>query len=71
MAIGRLLVEVPPGVTVGLTARSGIGDVSYGNGDQSYFMNGTGPINDKQSSGRILELDAQAGIGEVQLVRAS
>lgn len=65
VAIGRLLVEVPPGVRVSVAARSGIGDVVYGPGGDAAFAGGS------SSSGQVLVLNAQVGIGEVQLVRAA
>jgi hypothetical protein len=70
VGIGRLLVEVPPGVTVSLDAHSGIGGVSYGGGSQSTFLGGStsGKPNGTQPT---LVLDAQAGLGEVELVRGA
>lgn len=63
VAIGRLLVEVPPGVRVSVSARSGIGDVVYGPGGGASFSGGT------SKPGQVLVLNAQVGIGEVHLVR--
>jgi len=73
VGIGRLLVEVPPGVSVSLSAHSGMGNVVYGPGGQSVFV---GPVG---STGTLfgvatrpqLILDADVGIGQVQLVRAA
>ena len=65
VAIGRLLVEVPPGVRVSVSAKSGIGDVVYGSGGDAAFSGGS------STSGQVLVLNAQVGIGEVQLVRGS
>jgi phage shock protein PspC (stress-responsive transcriptional regulator) len=65
VAIGRLVVEVPPGVRVSVSARSGIGNVVYGPGGDASFAGGS------PSSRQVLVLNAQVGIGEVQLVRSS
>lgn len=68
VGIGRLLVEIPPNVTVSLTAHSGIGNVSYGSSGESAFASGPGiPLPAGRSP--VLVLDAQAGIGQVELVR--
>jgi phage shock protein PspC (stress-responsive transcriptional regulator) len=76
VGIGRLLVEVPPGLEVSITAHSGIGNVVYNNlgpgpfsGTVSVSPHGK-TITTSDSSG-LLVLDAQAGIGQVDLVRAA
>jgi phage shock protein PspC (stress-responsive transcriptional regulator) len=73
VGIGHLLVEVPPGLQVSVTAHSGIGVVNYGN-DQTAtgFSNSTnGRALTAQNNSPRLVLTAEAGIGEVQLVRGS
>jgi phage shock protein PspC (stress-responsive transcriptional regulator) len=71
VGIGRLLVEVPPGVTVSLIAHCGIGNVSYGPGGQSAFLDGGGVSAVSGSRAALLVLNAQAGIGQVELVRSA
>jgi phage shock protein PspC (stress-responsive transcriptional regulator) len=71
VAVGRLLVEVPPGVIVDVTAHSGVGTVVYENGTvqaftQSALSRGTASHRTAQ-----LVLDAEVGVGQVQLLRAS
>jgi hypothetical protein len=73
VGIGRLRVVVPPGVTVSLSAHSGIGDVIYGSGGQTAFLGASGtPVG---AFGETLHpqllLDADVGIGQVQLIRAA
>lgn len=65
VAIGKLLVEVPPGVRVSVSAKSGIGDVVYGPGGDASFSEGS------SKSGQVLVLSAQVGIGQVELVRGA
>jgi len=73
VGVGRLLVEVPPGVSVSLSARSGLGNVAYGPGGQSAFVNpgGTPSAFVARAAHQQLILDADVGIGQVQLVRAA
>ena len=73
VGIGRLLVEVPPGVSVSLSAHSGMGNVVYGPGGQSAFVGpaGTTATVFGPAARPQLILDADVGIGQVQLVRAA
>jgi hypothetical protein len=71
VGIGRLLVEVPPGTSVSVVAHSGLGDVQVFGQDNSGFSTvqameagGTGP-----GARRHLDLRADAGVGQVQVVR--
>jgi phage shock protein PspC (stress-responsive transcriptional regulator) len=72
VGIGHLLVEVPPGVDVSVNAHSGIGNVTYadgqGNTDAASF--GTGS-NSKAGNPSVshLNLTANTGVGVVQLAR--
>jgi hypothetical protein len=65
VAVGRLLVEVPPGTVVSVTARSGIGRVDYGPGGAATFNLSAAATRPQ------LVLVAQVGIGQVELVRGS
>jgi predicted membrane protein len=72
VGVGHMLVEVPPGVDVGVNAHSGIGAVVYGDGqgDADVGSLGTGsPGNSGSASGPHLNLTATAGVGVVQLAR--
>ena len=71
VGIGHLLVEVPPGVTVSLTAHSGIGNVTYGYGGQSALLGSSGAGNQPTAGTPLLVLNAQAGIGQVELIRST
>ncbi len=69
VGIGRVLVEIPPGPTVEVRAHSGVGAVvlfGQGNGglgtQHSATSTGTGST--------VIVLDAEAGVGQVQVVRA-
>ncbi len=71
VGVGRLIVEVPPGPTVSVVAHSGLGDVEvFGLHDgglstvQSMQSVGAGT----QSRAHVV-LDADAGVGQVQVVR--
>lgn len=66
VAVGELVVDVPRGVVVDVNAHSGIGTVSYGDAGPAAFavpMTTFGPARPQ------LVVDAQAGIGRVELVR--
>jgi hypothetical protein len=71
VGIGHLIVEVPPGPTVSVVAHSGLGDV------QVFGQNngGLSTVQTVQSDGAgsgtrsHLVLDADAGVGQVQVVR--
>jgi phage shock protein PspC (stress-responsive transcriptional regulator) len=68
VAVGRLVVEVPPGVVVDVTAHAGVGDVSSSPGDLQSFASLTQvPSPDAK---RVLVLVAEVGVGRVDLVRA-
>jgi phage shock protein PspC (stress-responsive transcriptional regulator) len=71
VGVGRLIVEVPPGPTVTVVAHSGLGDVEV-------FGQSNGGLSTVQSvqsgatgSRTRLVLDADAGVGQVQVVRTS
>ena len=72
VGIGHLLVEVPPGVDVNVNAHSGIGNVTYedgqGNTDAASFGNGSNS-NAGNPSVAHLNLTATTGVGQVQLAR--
>jgi phage shock protein PspC (stress-responsive transcriptional regulator) len=72
VGIGHLLVEVPPGVVVSVNAHSGIGNVTYadgqGNSDAASFGSGSA-ANAGNPSEPHLNLTATTGIGVVQLAR--
>ena len=67
VAIGLLVIEVPNDIQVSLSARSGIGDVNYGNGGISAFDQHA----NSSASHQLLILDAEAGIGQVDLIRGT
>jgi hypothetical protein len=71
VAVGRLLVEVPPGVVVDLTAHSGIGTVVYENGTVQAFTQSALSRGTASHPAAQLVLDAEVGVGQVQLLRAS
>lgn len=73
VGIGRLLVEVPPGPTVSVVAHSGLGDVQvFGQSNsglstvQTMEAGGSGP-----GAREHLVLTADAGVGQVQVVRVA
>jgi len=73
VGVGRVIVEVPPGPTVSVVAHSGLGDVEvFGQHDgglstvQSIQSDGAG----SQSQAHVV-LDADAGVGQVQVVRTA
>ncbi len=73
VGIGRLTVEVPPGVTVSVVAHSGLGEVQvFGQNDgglstaQTIQAGGTG-----QGARRHIVLDADTGVGQVQVLRTA
>lgn len=63
VGIGQLTVEVPPGVVVDVSARSGVGNVQA-TPDMASLAAGS-------SARAQLVLTAEAGIGQVRLVRAA
>ncbi|HTZ08278.1 MAG TPA: PspC domain-containing protein [Acidimicrobiales bacterium] len=73
VGIGHLLVEVPPGPTVDVTAHSGLGDVQLFGQDAG----GLGTRRSLQVAGSSarggtahIRLDAETGVGQVQVVRS-
>jgi len=73
VGIGRLTVEVPPGPTVSVVAHSGLGDVQVFGQDnaglstvQTVRSTGAGP-----ESRRHVVIDADAGVGQVQVIRTT
>ncbi|HEY1988116.1 MAG TPA: PspC domain-containing protein [Acidimicrobiales bacterium] len=74
VGIGHLLVEVPPGVVVSVNAHSGIGNVTYadgqGNSDAASFGSGSAANAANPAEPR-LNLTATTGIGVVQLARGA
>jgi len=71
VGIGQLVVEVPAGPAVSVSARSGMGNVSVF-GDDNGGVGATRSV-DEQATGTTpgarIVLDAQAGIGQVRVVR--
>jgi phage shock protein PspC (stress-responsive transcriptional regulator) len=68
VAVGVVTVEVPPGVVVDVSAHSGFGNVVASPGDLQSFSAPTGT----NAAGRPqLVLVAEAGVGQVRLLRAS
>jgi hypothetical protein len=73
VGIGRLVVEVPPGVVVSLSAHSGVGDVVYRPSGQTAVVTPAGTsvgVSGRATAPQLI-LDADVGIGQVQLVRAA
>jgi hypothetical protein len=70
VAVGQLVVEVPSNVVVDVTAHSGIGNVVYENqnGSQQFFER---PTTGAHGAAPVLVLVADAGVGQVQLYRAT
>jgi phage shock protein PspC (stress-responsive transcriptional regulator) len=73
VGIGRLTVDVPPGPTVSVVAHSGLGDVQvFGQGN-----GGLSTVQTVQSGGagsqsrRHVVIDADVGVGQVQVVRTA
>jgi hypothetical protein len=71
VGIGQLTVEVPPGPTVSVVAHSGLGDVQvFGQGNsglstvQTLESKGAG-----SASNRHIVIDADVGVGHVQVIR--
>jgi phage shock protein PspC (stress-responsive transcriptional regulator) len=66
VAVGQLVVDVPRGVVVDVDAHSGIGNVDYGSSGPGAFavpLTAFGPARPQ------LVIDAQVGIGQIQLQR--
>jgi len=64
VAVGRLVVEVPPGVVVNLSALSGSNAINYSYGSQQFAS--LIPTSTRHPK---LDLNAKVGIGNVELVR--
>jgi phage shock protein PspC (stress-responsive transcriptional regulator) len=67
VAVGVVTVEVPPGVVVDVSAHSGLGNVVASPGDLQSFSAPTGAT----AAAPQLVLVAEAGVGQVRLLRAS
>lgn len=71
VAVGRLLVEVPPGVVVDVTAHAGVGTVTSSPGDLQSFGSPALAAAGRTRGQRLLVLVAEVGVGRVDLVRAA
>jgi predicted membrane protein len=78
VGIGNLVVELPPGTTVSVSAHSGMGMVQVFGQDEDGFSTGrvtrvAGPSGATATGNSAntprLVLDAQTGVGKVQVVR--
>ena len=69
VGVGHLIVEVPPGPTVSVVAHSGLGEVDVFGRSSS----GLSTVQTMQSGGSRshVVLDADAGVGQVQVVRTT
>jgi phage shock protein PspC (stress-responsive transcriptional regulator) len=78
VGIGNLVVDLPPGTSVSVSAHSGLGDVNVFGQNQGGFSTQrtvqlAAPVRSQTSSnnaGPHIVLDAQAGVGHVQVVRS-
>lgn len=74
VGIGHLLVEVPPGIDVSVNAHSGVGTVTYGDGQGNTDPSSFGGTGSSANSGTApvahLNLTATTGVGVVQLDRS-
>ena len=72
VAVGVLTVEVPPGVVVDVSAHSGFGNVVASPGDlQTFSALAATAAHHAAPSRPQLELVAEAGVGQVRLIRAT
>jgi len=75
VGIGNLVVELPPGTAVSVAAHSGLGDVQmFGQDDGGFSTGRTVQSPGNAATGGAtsrLVLDAEAGVGRVQVMRAS
>jgi phage shock protein PspC (stress-responsive transcriptional regulator) len=69
VGIGRLIVEVPPGPTVSVVAHSGLGNVQVFGQNNGGFSTVQSIESGAAGSRTHLVLDADAGVGQVQVVR--
>ena len=75
VGIGHLVVELPQGAAVSVTAHSGLGDVQVfgqngGGFSTSQTMQLSGTSTNSPDAPRIV-LDAETGVGQVEVIRAS
>lgn len=70
VAVGVVTVEVPPGVVVDVSAHSGFGNVTASPGDLQSFS-GPDDVAGRAATRPQLELVAEAGVGQVRLIRAT
>jgi len=73
VGIGHLVVDLPPGPAVSVTAHTGLGDVQMFGQDDGGFgtrktMQTTGTAGGPGSAARIV-LDVETGVGQVQVIR--
>jgi phage shock protein PspC (stress-responsive transcriptional regulator) len=71
VAVGLVTVEVPPGVVVDVSAHAGVGNVVSSPGDLQSFAGPSGASARGASQRPQLVLVAEAGVGQVRLVRAA
>ncbi|HXW34428.1 MAG TPA: PspC domain-containing protein [Acidimicrobiales bacterium] len=77
VGMGHVLVEVPPGPTVNVNAHSGVGDVTIFGQDDGGIGTQRTVVSDGMTSGvdfhrtAQINLHAEAGLGQVQVVRSS
>jgi phage shock protein PspC (stress-responsive transcriptional regulator) len=70
VAVGLVTVEVPPGVVVDVSAHAGVGNVVSSPGDLQTFAMPGGDSVGRAPQRPELVLVAEAGVGQVRLVRA-
>jgi phage shock protein PspC (stress-responsive transcriptional regulator) len=71
VGVGRLIVEVPPGPTVSVVAHSGLGAVDVFGQNNGGLSTVQSIVSGAPGSKTRLVLDADAGVGQVQVVRAA
>jgi phage shock protein PspC (stress-responsive transcriptional regulator) len=71
VAVGVVTVEVPPGVVVDVNAHSGVGTVVASPGDLQSFSSASTSGQGTAAAHPQLVLVAEAGVGQVRLIRAS
>jgi hypothetical protein len=71
VGIGRLTVEVPSGPTVSVVAHSGLGDVDVFGQNNGGLSTAQSIQSDTPGSRTHLVVDADAGVGQVQVVRTA
>jgi phage shock protein PspC (stress-responsive transcriptional regulator) len=72
VGIGRLVVVVPPGASVSVTAHSGLGDVSVFGRDSSGWdaVQTAAPAAGRDAPPHLV-LDADTGVGQVEVIRSA